>query len=404
MTMAETLTQSGTSDSSTIRVDVLCCFDQFLALRDAWDGLFRDACNAAPPLQHEWLSAWWRVNGGVYGNGRDALRVLCIWRNQDELIGVLPLYQRRAQRIAEGGRWLTYLSTGEPEADEICPDYMDLLCKREMRDVCADLAWRTLCGELGHSYDRLELPSMADCSVMVKWARLQGSQHDLQVSPAGVCPLADLGGGFDAYLGRLSGNTRQQARRLLRAAQGAKVSLEVAGTASEAEEYLQQMIDLHQARWQAVGKPGCFASRRFTEFHRQLAAVWVPQGKAILSRLRCGEDVLAVKYGFVSGPKYDFYQSGVKMDEEAPIRSPGIVSFLMLMRHVCDRGISTFDFLRGASGYKYRLATSAQPLVSVRRVVWTWRTGFGAVAELGGRAARRLVRRLAGAGNRGHKG
>lgn len=386
--MTQALTRIG-GDNDTIRVEIVEDSVGLERLRVPWNKLYERASNAAPPLHHRWMSTWWEVYGPQYAASDRSLRILC-FRRRGELVGLLPLYERRSVGLQAGGARWGFLSTGERERDESCPDYLDLLCLAEVRDICAELALGLLCGELSHRYDRLELSELADDSALVKAARARGAQYHLTIAPRSVCPQADLAGGFEAYLGRLSANTRQQSRRLLRGATQAGATFEVAQTPGEAMTFFDELVTLHQQRWQAAGEPGCFSSKLFIAFHRRLVEQWYGQGCLVLSRLRCGGQTLAVKYGFRNGLKYDFYQSGVRLDENAYVKSSGIVSFLLLMQYLCGEGVCIFDFLRGSSSYKYRLATSAQPLVVVRRVRWTWHSAVGLALNLSLRAGRRM--------------
>lgn len=379
------------SDQSAVRCEIVRTQKGFDGLQTAWEILFQQAYNASPPLSYEWQQKWLDVYGEQYLGDESALRIICCWRGR-ELVGVMPLYLRRQQRIADGGGHLAFISTGEQQNEEICPDYLDLLCLAEVKDYCIELVWRAILQDLAGEYDRIEFKDVADHSALVKWARAHGASSDIQIVPRGVCPIADMHGGFDAYLGRLSSNTRQQGRRLLRAASQAGVQFQVATTPQEVNEFFNEMVDLHQRRWEEAGQPGCFSSESFEQFHRELAEQWVPAGRAVLSRIVLGGQTLAVKYGFKVGAKFDFYQSGIRMDDASPIKSPGIVSFLMLMNWLCSQGVTEFDFLRGSSAYKQRLATTVQPLVQVSRVLWTWRTGLGCAFDLGSRCARRAKR------------
>src|SRR5262249_29527634 len=132
------------------------------------------------------------------------------------------------------------------------------------------------------------------------------------------------------------------------------------------EGFFDDLVRLHQARWTAEGKPGCFAAPRFTEFHRCLIRAWLPQGRAVLARLSQGRQVYAVLYGFVTRTKFDFYQSGVKRTETGPFESPGTTANLLLMSRLVERGVTQYDFLRGSSTYKQKLATEDRQLVSPR--------------------------------------
>ncbi len=391
--MAQLTQQLDATHRLPIRMEVLRETAALAELRTDWLGLFDNAHNASAPLHPDWIASWWEQYGHVYGQGCEPLRLLC-FRRGGQLVGVLPLYQRRPLRMGDGGERLCFIGTGEHEHEEVCPDYLDLLSLPDATASCTELAWSVLCGALGQSYDRLTLANMSDESALVTWARKHAGQHNLEVVPCGACPIANLSGGLDAYLMRLSANTRQQARRLMRGAAKVGVAFEIAQSTDEAMMFLGEMIALHQHRWRSAGEPGCFASERFTQFHTSLVRLWHPQGRVILSRLRLGAEVISVKYGFRVGAKYDFYQSGIRLEQGSPIKSPGIVSFLLLMDYLSSQGVELFDFLRGSSNYKQRLATSAQPLVEVRRVLWTWRTAVGVAADLGGRAVSKLGRTI----------
>ena len=374
--------------SQVITIQVVRTMESLGALREEWNALYEAALNPSPPLHFDWIWNWLELHSKGYVNGTQGLRVICC-RREGKLIAALPLYQRRAMRLTDGGKHLSFISTGQHEHDELCSDYMDMLCLEDCKERCVELGWQAILEDLQQGYDRVELSDMADDSVLVKCVRNSGADSDVQIVPRGVCPIADLTGGFDAYLSRLSSNTRQQIRRLLRAAIQAGVEMERAHTVEEAYGFFEEMIELHQKRWTTAGERGSFASASFTEFHRKLIRDWFASGRVILTRIRKGEQTLAVKYGFRTRAKFDFYQSGVRMDEDCPIRSPGIVSFMMLMQHLIEHGVLSFDFLRGSSSYKQRLATTAQPMVSVRRVRWTINTTMGFVASISTRGVRK---------------
>lgn len=383
-------------------VEVMHTREQMQALMPAWKRLFAAAHLPSPALHPQWCALWWDLYADAYAAGPQALRLLC-FRHGGQLVGVLPLYLRQPHRLRDGGLRLGFIATGESETEEICPDYLDVLAEPAWEAPCAASAWEMLCQQAPCLYDRLELADMASDSSLGKWASLHAAQHNLEILPRGVCPIADLTGGFEAYLSRLSANTRQQSRRILRAAATAGVTFEMARDVTQADEFFQQMVALHQQRWQAAGQPGCFARPRFREFHRRLLAQWHSTGQALISRLSLQGVPLAVKYGFRSAAKYYFYQSGVSHESLPTLRSPGIASFLLLMRHLADHQVTTFDFLRGAANYKQRLATTTRPLVLVRHIRQTWRTNTGMIADISARVAHKVMRVMNHAAAPGHK-
>jgi CelD/BcsL family acetyltransferase involved in cellulose biosynthesis len=393
------MTQSGQTTSkvlpSQLDMEVIREPGRWATMAEQWRALSAVSPSACPTLDYYWLRTWWDVYGGVYSQAEDGLRIVTC-RRGGRLVAALPLYDRRPARAWNGGRRLGFIGTGESEREEICSDYLDLLYRPEDREEATAGVWKLLVVALAGEYDFLELTDVSDTSPLVQWARGDGARRHAEVSPRGACPIADLSGGFEAYLGRLSANTRQQCRRLMRQADEAKVVFEVANESTR-DEFFEQLVELHQRRWQGDGKPGCFSAERFARFHRELIMKWLPEGRAVLSRLSLAGRPIAVKYGFVLNGKYDFYQSGVLADDAAVLKSPGVVSFMYLMRHLAGQGVKTFDFLRGSSSYKQRLATTAQPLVQVRVVRGTWRSGatrlYCAARRVGGKARRMLQQR-----------
>lgn len=346
------------------------------AIRAPWQALHQ-AAQGRWATEFDWLRTWWEVYGGVCAQRHKSLMLLALWEG-DQLVAAAPLYVRRP-RLSDAGRVVMFIGTGEREREEVCPDYLDVLCRRDRPQATAVLLdW--LLRERVNEFDRLELNDVAQDSLAAQWGRQRLSDAAMEVAPRGNCPIADLSGGMEAYLARLSANERSQARRRLKEAKALGATLEMAGPES-VDQYFDELVELHQSRWRAAGRPGCFASRRFTDFHRRLARQWLGEGKALLSRLRLDGKTIAVKYGFLYYNKYDFYQSGVRLEGEQRLRSPGTVSFLMLFEELIRRGVTRFDFLRGDSNYKQRLATSAQSLAQVRWTRWSWRTNVACASR-----------------------
>lgn len=325
------------------------------AIRSDWNDLHAVSPVASPPLDDAWLRAWWRVYSSTFASA--SLRVITV-RRGPTLIGALPLYVHGGHL---GLRHLRMMSTGEAEFEETCPDYLNLLTRPGEEASCARCVWSEI-ARLG--WDHLELLNLAGSTALLRADLVPANIRSLAI---GSCPVADLTGGFEAYLQRLSSNGRQQARRLIREAERAGARLEIA-TPSQLASAFDDLVRLHQERWTRDGQPGVFAAPRFVEFHRHLIETWLPTGRAVLARLWLGPAPVAAVYGFVTGSKFDFYQSGVQTDPAGPLRSPGTLTHLFLMRALSERGVRTYDFLRGSSAYKKRLAISEHPLVSLE--IW----------------------------------
>jgi len=361
----------------SLEVQIVSDAAGFDALEPEWNELFEQSARRSPPLHFDWMRTWWQIYGPIYAQ---ELVILTI-RDAGHLIGLLPLYLSKTSSLNPMRR-LAFLSTGEDESEEICADYLDLLCLPDFEAQCIN-ALRPVLTEL--SWDELSLRDMPANSLLTKLAGTSRSR--------GTCPIADLTGGFEAYLQRLSANGRQQSRRLMRGAEKAGIQIEVPRDPHRALQIFDELIELHQHRWQTDGEPGVFSAPRFTAFHRALVEKWVPENRAMLWRVALDGKPLAIKYGFLLGDKYDFYQSGVVLDDGCGIKSPGIVSFLNLMSHLSEQGVTCFDFLRGSSQYKERLSTGSRELIELRLVRPGWRSGAHQLQRIA-RGASHRARRL----------
>jgi CelD/BcsL family acetyltransferase involved in cellulose biosynthesis len=356
------------------------------AIRDDWKALYASSPYSSTPLDFVWLRGWWRVYGTLYGTG--GLRVVTVWRGS-RLVGAVPLYVSRGVGGSLGNRHLRFISTGEAEHEETCPDYLNLLCLLGDEAACVDAVW----GEVGRmAWDHLEFLDLTEDSPLL---RARTIPYAIRTFSRGSCLVADLAKGFEAYLGRLSSKMRQQARRLVREGELAGAQLEVVDVEQAAGAF-DDLVRLHQEWWTSHGKPGVFAAPQFIEFHRNLIGEWLPGGRAVLARLSRAGNPVAVLYGFVTGQKFDFYQSGVRREIAGPVRSPGILAHLLLMRVLAERGVTAYDFLRGSPSYKQRLATQENQLVGVS--IWrpTPRVAAYRLVRLAGRVvgkSQRLMRR-----------
>jgi CelD/BcsL family acetyltransferase involved in cellulose biosynthesis len=352
------------------------------AIRADWDCLYLASPTATPALDFVWLRCWWQIYGPVYGAG--GLRIVTLWRGR-QLVGALPLYLD----TAHVARCLRFISTGEAEYEETCPDYLNLLHLPGEEGACARAAWAAVDAM---QWDKLEFLDLPDDSPLLRWREAFAASARLKIAPRGACPMADIGQGFEAYLAQLSSKSRKRARQEIRKVERSGAVLEFASEA-DAGRYFDDLILVHQHRWTADGWPGCFSAPRFTEFHRCLVREWVGSGRAVLARLSYQGTPCVVLYGFVTGGKFDLYQQGVQLVEKAAIHSPGAAANLLLMAHLAGRGVTCYDFLRGASAFKESLTTTQRLLSSLECRRRSVRVLLDQVLRLLARLRRRIVLR-----------
>ena len=387
-------------DASQYSVAIIRTEADWGFLEADWKRVFSRSANASPPMGWDWAQTWWGVYGARYSErvGKDeGLRIFVVKR-EGFVVAILPLYLRRPQSAPFGSRRLCFISTGEAEFEEVCAEHLDLICLPEEREVASKLLRDTILNAKSGDWDEFWLSPISVNSILYSWTQ-SGEPLDskFEITTMGPSFIADISGGFEAYLGRISANSRGLARKRTRGALRDGAKFEIARTPEEVEEMWGELIPLHQARWEAEGKPGCFSAPRFTEFHRSLLMKLLSSGEGILARLSIEGEPLAVMLGYIAGTKFDSYVAGAKFEDDR-VKSPGITLHLLLKEMLSLQGIELYDHMSGTMRYKQQYST--EEVETVRLIVKrpTLRTQVNRVSEAALKAARKGKRLFGGAG------
>ena len=377
------------SRSTAVHIEVMHDFPIGDRLAEEWKALFDASPTASPPLRWEWLRTWWEIYQGDYAaSGADTGLRLFLIRRGAHLIGALPLYLRKSRSLLLPRR-LCFISTGEDEHEEICAENLNLLHLPEEGQTCLEALMPALLPSRDSGWDEISLGPITGNSPLAAW-----SSTDIEGNPAfqstehGPCFVADLTGGFEAYLQRLSSNSRKLARKRLNGAERAGARLEVATDRLSALAMLGEVSALHQARWESVGEPGCFAAPRFLAFHKAMLEQGVENGFAVVAKLVCEGETVAAMLGYLAGNKFDSYAAGAKLNDDEPVMSPGIVLHLLLKTYLSERGISYYDHLSGTMRYKQQYATEERSSLSLYRQRPTLRSAANSAFRLLHKAGR----------------
>ncbi len=346
-------------------------YETLCSLREAWDRL----AGLMPLRSWEWHAGWWRY----YGNHKQ-LMVLVVEDASGEVVGIAPWF---VERVPARGRVIRSLGSGE-----VCSDYQTILAAagRESAVVEALSDWlirvnqrgvnqRGANQQMAAKWDLLELENiLADDPVQsLLCERLSAGGAQVHRSPALQCWRLALPADWETYLSQLSKSHRKQVRRFVnRVLDTDRAKLHTVQTADEVSPAMDTLIDLHQRRWQSQDEPGCFASPRFTAFHRHIALAMQKRGQLRLHWLELDGTPIAAEY-HLSGPGDSpgsrmvyGYQAGVdptRLDEE-----PGRLAAIATLRLAIEEGFTAFDFLRGDEPYKAHWRAEPSVACNVRVV------------------------------------
>ncbi|HEY1815506.1 MAG TPA: GNAT family N-acetyltransferase [Kofleriaceae bacterium] len=252
-----------------------------------------------------------------------------------------------------------YLNTaGEGDADSACVEFNSLVC---VPGYEAQIA-RTLRAHLDREpWDELVAPGLLDGATLRGLGAAFGDADAIaRIMPSYYISLDQVRASGKDFVESLSSRERTRYRQIARgyAAIG-ELALDVAQTATEAFEFLDELARLHQKTWLARGSAGSFASQPFCDYHHGLVERCFPLGRIQLLRLRAGATPVGYHYNFVDGGRLYFYQCGYDYDlgEKS---APGIIAHTFAIRHAAEHGLVDYDFMAGASEYKRRFATGSR--------------------------------------------
>lgn len=323
-----------------MNTELITTWDELSALAPAWNEL----AEGMPFRSWDWLATWWKYYSSagrqlyvlaVYGNGRDKKR---------QLVGIAPWY---LDRSVLGGSVIRWLGSGE-----VCTDHLSIICGPErLSEVAEQIAEALLASS--DDWDRLDLSAIdRDDDTMVCLFE-QFAERECAVSKhsADGCWVLDLPPSWEDYLAAVSKSHRKQLRQLeRRVLESERACWHRVTSVSDLPRAWEVLVDLHQRRRKSLGEPGCFASRPFHDFHREVAERLLDRGELRISWLEIDGSPIAAEYHVADAKTTYAYQGGVdpeRLDEE-----PGRLSTILCFRAAINEGHKRIDFLRGNEPYK----------------------------------------------------
>jgi CelD/BcsL family acetyltransferase involved in cellulose biosynthesis len=346
-TMSTALSPSATS----LRVALVRDEASFGELAESWNELAGDI----PFRGWDWAACWWQH----YRDSSSELFVLAVTDELDRLVGIAPWYLHCS---THQGRVVRFLGSGE-----VCSDYLTLLCRGGTEAAVAQTIGDWLLTDAAPRWDLLDLNGVeaADPTIERLAARLATSGAIVDCQENHNCWCLELPGGWDELLAQISSSRRNRIRSLLRRGiDSGRMTVHEVETPDDLERGFEILIELHQKRRLSLSQLGCFASARFTAFHRQIAARLLELGQLRLLWTELEGRPFTVEYGFVAGQTVFYYQTG--FETELADESPGWVALAVSLKRAIEEGYSQFDFLRGDEPYKASWNAKPRPLAQLR--------------------------------------
>ena len=270
--------------------------------------------------------------------------------------------RRPAGAVADRGRAAYLLNqAGDRDLDQFYIEDNSLLCAPN-----AVPAWPAFLQLLPDRWEEIYLSGLNPALPPAAWLKDVPPPYRVLIANRIPAPYVDLRAiackGGD-YLSAISANTRSQIRRSYKLYGSVRTT--VATDLAGALDIFEELIDLHQARWNRRGRRGAFASDHFRRLHRSLIERRFDSGEIQLMRVRNGESTIGCLYNFDYRGVVSFYQSGFRLERDNRLK-PGFVCHTEAILHNLARGRDVYDFMASFDEYKLRMSTHRRELIWAR--------------------------------------
>lgn len=335
---------------NNLTVACVSSFDELNDYRQHWDKL------AGGCLFRSWVwqSTWWKH----YGESMN-LHVLLVFKGASsdanhadakssagQLIGILPAY---IDTSFSKGKVVRLLGDGE-----VCSDHLDVLAEQnDIQHVVSAIA-RYLLDHPG-SWDATDFNATGEDQKGLNLLASEFEKLGCQVIKTQnvSCWSVSLPSDWESFLAMLSKSHRKKLRRLERSFMNSPQSAwHQVQTQQQFEQAWPILIDLHQRRRNRLNEPGCFASKPWASFHKELAQQLLGLGQLRISWLELDGSPVAAEYQFASSDTTYGYQSG--LDPDRLSEQPGRLSLMLTIQQAIKEGHTAFDLLRGDETYKLK--------------------------------------------------
>ncbi|MBL8289992.1 MAG: GNAT family N-acetyltransferase [Rubrivivax sp.] len=307
-------------------------------------------------------------------------------------LGLLGSGVERRRRVIRS-RTLHLNETGRAEFDLLTIEHNGLVVASGQAQHAVEALFARLCAD--NNWDELLVGGLA-AEAYPAWMRAAHA-NGLQArcrweKEYYFVDLAKVRAAPSGYLGGLSSNTRHQIRRAMKL-YGERGPLEyrVAASQSQAREWFDCLVGIHQEHWRAQGMPGAFGSEFPRRFHEALIERGWPRQSIEIARVSAGDAVVGYLYNFRKDGTLYNYQTGFAYEADARFK-PGLVCHALAAEDASRRGLDRYDLLMGGGHYKRRLANAEGRMVwctfqkrrwmlrlenRLRQVATTWRERRG---------------------------
>lgn len=341
--------------NNPLTISVYETLESLDAVRLEWEALLAEYPYSTTFSTYEWLAAWWRAFGA-----NDQLMVVAFRDPSSTLVGLAPLAITTRKSFPMKMCVLRLMGDGSHDSDNL-----DLPVKPGYEDPFAE-SLLDFFQKKSHAWDFAEFNTMlpyspAAIALRKLLARHKWTEIEKQ-TPASAVPLPDT---WEQYLALLlSEDQKNLIRYTKRLEKRCEVKFYRCQGEDQLEKSLEALFEHHQARWEAAGEQGSFASPARRQFYYELSKSLLARQWLDLWVLELNGKVAAAQFGFRYGRQVFQLQEG-----NDPAHASDRVGFVLrgnVMKQLIEEKIRTYDFLGGQLGYKARWGAQARTYTNLQ--------------------------------------
>ncbi len=332
-----------------MHIDIVDDYESFLALKDDWESVYADDPEAHFFLSWTWMTKWLdsAISEWEIVVARDD-------ENGGRCVAVLPLRIRAFP--AKNGTLYTEIWM----AAQGVADYVGFLCRPgaeesalpAMADYIKTLKWNGLnlrCFDASETRAKLWTDAFPRSDFKLKRVTSTDNEEGYDNS---VCPYVTLPDDWDTYLDtQVSTNTRQKIRRFLRKVENSdEYSITVTSPETLERDYAV-LNKLWEDKWgQSKGE---MVTQIFYRIRRTMLTHCLEHDALFMPILWHNDKPVGALGSIVDPVKKSMLFLIAGRDVKAKGPPSGLVLHAYSIRHAIQRGLKTYDFLRGNEPYKY---------------------------------------------------
>lgn len=255
-------------------------------------------------------------------------------------------------------------TAGEPTADSVCVEYNSLLIQPEDQQAFITELLSILSNN--KQWDSMLFDGFAS-EELESW-KLDSSEASIKKIESHYFDLKLIREEEREVISGFGYSTRKNLRKNMKSY--GNLTTEWAEDIELANSIFDDLVSLHQTRWQKEGEPGSYASKRFTEFHKALIHKLIPTNQMGLFRVKIEGQVIGCVQVLIDRNRVLCYQGGSA--EYKGKLSPGVIADYLCIEECFKRGFDAYDFLAGNSHHKQKMSTHHSHLswAQIRRPRW----------------------------------